>query len=141
MQLIWLILYKELSLQCFYDTLLGKMAETIQFLDNIANYLFTRKKRCILHISSEEFINRHLSTLYSKCPKDIKKQFSIQEFYIYAQIVSRMDRVPITAKNLSNMYSLDSALEQLYKQTIELRDTKYIPKYPQGIITINSFLL
>lgn len=30
---------------------LWKMAETIQFLDNIANYLFTRKKRCILHIS------------------------------------------------------------------------------------------
>ena len=91
---------------------LGKMAETIQFLDNIANYLFTRKKAMYLtHLSSEEFINRHLSTLYSKCPKDIKKQFSIQEFYIYAQIVSRMDRVPITAKNLSNMYSLDSALE------------------------------
>ena len=121
---------------------LGKMAETIQFLDNIANYLFTRKKAMHLtHLSSEEFINRHLSTLYSKCPKDIKKQFSIQEFYIYAKIVSRMDRVPITAKNLSNMYSLDSALEQLYKQTIELRDTKYIPNIRKVLsqLTVSCF--
>lgn len=121
---------------------LGKMAETIQFLNNIANHLFARKKAMHLtHLSTEEFINRHLSTLYSKCPKDIKKQFSIQEFYIYAQIVSRMDRVPITAQNLSNMYSLDSVLEQLYKQAIELRDTQYIPNIRKVLsqLTVSCF--
>lgn len=107
---------------------LGKMGETMQFLNKIRDYLFSRQKVMHqTHTPMATFINQTIQTLYSKCPKDIKKHVALSEFTVFAHIVSKMDRVPITAQNVSDMLNLDDSLNQLYDRAIEIRDKTYLP--------------
>lgn len=107
---------------------LGKMGESIQFLNKLKEYLFSKQKNMhMLHMPVTTFINQNLQVLYSKCPKDIKQRMSVLEFAVYTHIVSKMERVAITAQNLSDMYSMDAVLQQLYDRAVEVRDNTYLP--------------
>ncbi len=121
---------------------LGRMGETIQVLTQIRDYLFTRQKVMHqIHMPILTFINQNLKVLYSKCPRDIKKHFSLDEFAFFAHIVSKMDRVPITAQNVSDMLNLDATLKQLYDKTIAIRDKTYLPKIQSFLscLTVSCF--
>lgn len=64
---------------------LEKMAETLHFLNNIKDYLFSKQKAMhYTHLPTSTFIKQHLNTLYSKCPKNIMKAiFNKAVFEIY----------------------------------------------------------
>lgn len=107
---------------------LGKMGESIQFLNKLKEYLFSKQKSMhMLHVNVTTFISQNMKELYSKCPKDIKQRISSLEFAFYAHIVSNMDRVAITAQNISDMYKMDAVLQQLYDRAVEIRDKTYLP--------------
>ena len=107
---------------------LGKMGESIQFLNKLKVYLFSKQKNMhMLHMPVMTFINQNIQVLYSKCPKDIKQCISSLEFAIYAHIVGKMESVSITAQTLSDMYNMDALLQQLYDKAVEVRDNTYLP--------------
>lgn len=107
---------------------LGKMGESIQFLNKLKEYLFSKQKSMhMLHVKATTFINQNMKELYSKCPKEIKQRISSLEFSLYAHIVSNMDRVAITAQDISDMYKMDAVLQQIYDRAVEVRDKTYLP--------------
>ena len=106
---------------------IGKMAETIQFLNEIRQYLLSRQRAMhMTHVPAKSFVNKNLVVLYSSCPKELKKRITKQEFAVYANIVSQMGQAPMTARNLSKLLDFDSKLDQLYEFIVETRDKKYL---------------
>ncbi|MCH5286074.1 MAG: DUF2971 domain-containing protein [Christensenellaceae bacterium] len=106
---------------------IGKMAETIQVLNEIRRHLLSRQRAMhMTHVPAESFVNQNLVMLYSSCPKELKKRISQQAFAVYARIVIKMGQVPMTAQNLSKMLDFDSKLDQLHEFIVETRDKKYL---------------
>lgn len=107
---------------------IGKMAEFMQMLNDLRSYLFLKKKS--MHKSNIQnviFIQQYSNLLYKKCPASIKHIIPKEMFSIFLHIVSQMEKIDITEKNVFDMLDLNKLIEELYDKVAEIKDSIYVP--------------
>lgn len=121
---------------------IGKMAEFVCMLNELKDYLFSRKNAMHqTNIPNLVFIKNNLNVLYKKCPKKLKDILSKETFSIFLVVVNQMEKVEITEENISDMLNADTILEELYEKAVEIKDSVYIPGLREFLakLTVSCF--
>jgi len=128
--------------QMLRSKVLGKIAELLSILNELKEYIIT--KQSLMHetnIPITDFVQQNIKRLYSDRPHCISKVFTRETFYIFASVVSKIDKIDITEQALNDIFNLDIHLSELYNEIVMIKDTVYIPYIKKFLsqLTVSCF--
>lgn len=108
--------------------LIGQTLGFINALNELKKYIFTQ---CVIAhvpiVNLPQFITRNLNRLYRRCPKEIKKFFNKDSFFVFSLIIKDYKNEDIDENTIVEVLKMDGLLKELEDAVVKARDEIYIP--------------